>query len=33
MYYGQKESGDFFINHEDAIKEIVNKLFKLANKI
>ncbi|MEX0920166.1 MAG: hypothetical protein WDZ69_01120 [Candidatus Pacearchaeota archaeon] len=32
VYYGRKESGNFYINHEEKIKKIVNKLFKIAKK-
>lgn len=29
VYYGRKESGNFFINHEDEIKRLINKLVNL----
>ena len=29
VYYGRKESGNFFINHEKEIKKIIIKLFDL----
>jgi len=32
VYYGQKESGNFFLNHERDIKLIINKLFKITEK-
>lgn len=33
IYYGRKESGDFFINNKKSIKSIINKLLKLTDKI
>jgi len=30
FYYGKKESGNFFLNHEEEIKEIIEKLMKIA---
>lgn len=32
VYYGRKESGNFYINHEEEIKKIVNKIKSLAEK-
>ena len=32
VYYGKKESGNFFINHEKDIKTIIQKLLLLAEK-
>ncbi len=32
VYYGQKESGNFFLNHEKDIRIIIDKLIKLAQK-
>lgn len=32
VYYGRKESGNFYINHEKEIKEIINKLLNLVGK-
>lgn len=32
VYYGRKESGNFFINHEEDIENITNKLFNLVKK-
>jgi len=32
VYYGRKESGNFYINHKKEIKEIINKLVNLAEK-
>ena len=33
IYYGRKESGDFFINNEEAIKRIINKLLKISERL
>ncbi len=32
VYYGMKESGNFFINHEEDIKNIINMLIDIARK-
>ena len=32
VYYGRKESGNFYINHKEEIMRIVNKLLNLAKK-
>jgi len=32
VYYGRKESGNFYINHEKEIKETINKLLNLVEK-
>jgi hypothetical protein len=32
IYYGKKESGNFFINHERDIKVIINKLLAIAER-
>ena len=32
VYYGRKESGNFFINHKKEIKIITTKLFKILEK-
>jgi len=32
VYYGRKESGNFFINHEEDIKVIINKFIKITER-
>lgn len=32
VYYGRKEGGNFYINHKEEIKEIIEKLVNLADK-
>src|SRR3989338_2962220 len=32
VYYGRKESGNFYINHKEEIKKIINKLINLVKK-
>mgnify|MGYP001578600626 CR=1 FL=1 len=32
VYYGRKESGNFYINHKEEINRIVNKLINLVEK-
>jgi hypothetical protein len=33
VYYGRKEGGNFYINHKEEIKEIIEKLVNLAEKL